>query len=415
MSQFPKNLQYYKFCAYGFLKNLKFFEIIFLLYLKETGISYLQIGLLYSVRQITKNILEIPSGLIADVLGRKRALLLAIFSYIVSFNIFYFAGSLIFFISAMVCFGIGEAFRSGTHKAMIIDYLHQNNMSEKKSAYYGSTRSWSQFGSAVSSLLAIPIVFINGSYKILFLAAAVPYLLDLLIISSYPKSLNGSTQSARSPITSKFKETFLDFFSMFKDRKIMRALFSEASYIALYKGSKDYLQPILKMYALSMPFFLSYGNEERTVTALGITFFAIFLINSFTSRNAWKLEKHLNSLPAANNLAYIIGVSAAGAAGLFYQYEMTAMAAVVFILIYVIQNLRRPLMVSYIGEIIPNKVMASGLSAGSQLETIIIAVFAPVLGLLIDTSGLGLGLFYSSLIFASFFVFARLPNQLKID
>jgi len=411
MSQFPKNLQYYKFCAYGFLKNLKFFEIIFLLYLKETGISYLQIGLLYSVRQITKNILEIPSGIIADVLGRKRALLLALFSYIVSFFLFYFAVSYYFFITAMVCFGIGEAFRSGTHKAMIIDYLHQNNLFERKSAYYGGTRSWSQFGSAISSLLAIPIVFISGGYKILFLAAAVPYLLDLLIISSYPNNLNGITQTEKKPVILKFKETFRDFISIFKEINILRALFSEASYIALYKGSKDYLQPILKLYALSLPFLLGFGMEKRTVIVLGIIYFFIFLMNSYTSRNAWKLEKYFNSLPAANNLAYIAGISAVGISGILYHLEYPVTAAIIFIMLYIIQNIRRPLMVSYISDIISNKIMASGLSAGSQLETAIIAVFAPILGLLIDFSGLGFGLLYSSLIFAVLFIFAKLPEQ----
>ena len=56
---FNKDLQFYKFCSYGFLKNLRFFEPFLMLFFIEKGLSYLQIGVLYSIREIGVNILEI--------------------------------------------------------------------------------------------------------------------------------------------------------------------------------------------------------------------------------------------------------------------------------------------------------------------------------------------------------------------
>ncbi len=289
MNSFPRTMQYYKFCAYGFLKNLKFFEIVFLLFLKDGGLSYWQIGVLYSVRQVTTNLLEIPSGLIADALGRKRALIFAMFSYVLSFFLFYFSLNYLSLIVAMIAFGGGEAFRSGTHKAMILDYLKLNNLLEQKSRFYGSTRSWSQFGSAISSLLAAAIIFFSGTYRVLFLAATIPFLLDLLLIATYPKELNGIGHFHDISILQKFKSTFSGFLGLFRDKKTIRALFSDAAYIAFYKGSKDYLQPILKITAVSLPLFLSLQQEKRTALLLGLVYFLIFLLTSFTSRKAWKL------------------------------------------------------------------------------------------------------------------------------
>ena len=66
------DLQIKKFCAYGFLKNLKFFEPYLLIFLMGKGISLFEIGILISVREIIINVFEIPSGVIADYFGRKR-------------------------------------------------------------------------------------------------------------------------------------------------------------------------------------------------------------------------------------------------------------------------------------------------------------------------------------------------------
>ena len=60
----------------------------------------------------------------------------------------------------MVFFALGESFRSGTHKAMILEYLKRNGLMAHKVAYYGHTRSWSQIGSAVMALTAGLMVFV---------------------------------------------------------------------------------------------------------------------------------------------------------------------------------------------------------------------------------------------------------------
>ena len=76
--RFVKDLQYYKFCLYGFLKNLRLFEPFLILFLESKEITYTQIGLLYSIKMIIRVIFEIPSGIIADALGRRGTML---FSY----------------------------------------------------------------------------------------------------------------------------------------------------------------------------------------------------------------------------------------------------------------------------------------------------------------------------------------------
>ena len=118
-----KDKQYYKFCLYGFLKNLRFFEPFFILFFLSKELSFLEIGTLYAVREIAINFFEIPSGIIADALGRRKTLASSFLVYIIAFIIFYSSGSFPLFILAMLFYALGDAIRTGINKAMIIDYL----------------------------------------------------------------------------------------------------------------------------------------------------------------------------------------------------------------------------------------------------------------------------------------------------
>ncbi|MBD3225797.1 MAG: MFS transporter [Caldithrix sp.] len=415
LQSFPRTLQYYKFCAYGFLKNLRLFDIFFILFFREAGLSFLQIGFLYSIRQITINILEIPSGLIADAIGRKQSLLFSMFAYLFSFIMFYVAEIYFLFSAAMILFGIGEAFRSGTHKAMILEYLKLNNLLSVKTRYYGSTRSWSQFGSAISSLLAMVVVFNTGSYRQLFIFSAVPYLLDFVLLSTYPRALNGKLTDGKEALNlriliNRFRHTFFDFSRMIRNGDAFQSIFSAATYIALYKTLKDYLQPVLKATALSLPVLMALQNEKRAAILVGLIYFAIFIINSIASRHAWRLETKFSNLGKTIDWAYLVGVLSVLAAAFFLIFNWQIAASVIFIGLYVIQNIRRPLVVSFLSRHISSNVMASGLSAESQLETILIALLAPVVGYLVDLLGLGGGIAISGLFFLAIYPLVRLQK-----
>lgn len=78
------------------------------------------------------------------------------------------------FVAAILFYAYGDAFRTGTHKAMIFEYLKIKGWHDQKVHYYGHTRSWSQMGSAVSAALAAMIVFITRDYQMVFLLLGNP-------------------------------------------------------------------------------------------------------------------------------------------------------------------------------------------------------------------------------------------------
>lgn len=387
-----RDKQFYKFSAYGFLKNLRFFDPFIILFFREMGMSFLQIGVLFSIREVSTNILEIPTGVFADAYGRRKSMIFSFLSYIVSFCIFYFLPIFWMYAVAMVCFAFGEAFRTGTHKAMIMEYLRLKNMTDFKVEYYGHTRGASQMGSAVSSLIAAALVFYIGGYRIVFLASVVPYVFGLFLMMSYPKELDGTesrSERQSGAMLSQIRETLKSFLKMFSNRQVVKALFNSAVYDAFHKTVKDYLQPILKALVISLPVMLSLQQGQRIAVLVGITYFLIYLLTSYASRKSSLFVKKTASLKRAVNATFLMGAVVLIATGVFTRTNFQIVAVFLFLLLYVIENLRRPIMVSYISDRIANDVMATGLSAESQLKTVLMAALAPAIGYLVDRFGLG--------------------------
>jgi len=394
---FLRDKQYYKFSFYGFVKNLKFFDPFIVLFFKEMGMSFLEIGTLFSIREITTNILEIPTGVVADAYGRRISMIYAFISYIIAFLIFYFFPSFGIYALAMVMFAAGEAFRTGTHKAMILEYLKIKNMLGQKVNYYGHTRSWAQFGSAVSSLIAAGLVFYTGSYKIIFLASVFPYVIGLLLMITYPKELDGVTHhknggGALVKTKNKIATTVKDFLALFTSKGILRALFNSSLYDGVFKTVKDYIQPIIQKYALLLPIFISYNKDKRVSLVVGIVYFFLFLLTTFSAASSEKLKRRFKSLERAINITFVFGALLIIGTGVTMQFNLCLYAIILFVFFYMLENLKRPISLAYVSEQISSRVMATGLSGESQLKTIFVAVLAPLMGYLADRIGVGGGI-----------------------
>ena len=396
-----RDRQFLKFRAYGFLKNLRFFDPFLVLFLRDAGLSFLAIGSLISIREVATNVLEIPTGLFADVFGRRKAMLLGFSAYLVSFVVFFLGSTFWMFALAMLAFSFGETCRSGTHKAMILEYLRQTGHEKHKVFYYGKTRAASQFGSALASLIAAGLVFWTGHYRMIFLASMLPYVLNFLLLASYPKALDGEhiSRSNRQWVSmcSQLRATVSGLWRLLKDPCALRGLLSSAGFDALFKSSKDYLQPVIQAQALSLPILVSMKLEQRTALLIGCIYFVIYLATSIASSHAGAVQARLKSLARCINLSLVVGIGLFVIAGCAEQAMWQGLAIAAFLGAYIIQNLRRPMLVGYLADRMPHKTMASGLSVEVQIRTILVAVMAPVLGWLADSVGVGTGIAITSI------------------
>ena len=408
---FEKNGQYFKFCMYGFLKNLRFFEPFLLLILLGKGLSYLEIGILYAAREISINIMEIPSGLLADTVGRRLTMVFSLLSYIISFLIFYAVSSYVLLFLAMIAFAFGDAFRTGTHKAMIFDYLHSKGWDSQRTYYYGHTRAWSQWGSALSALAAAFLVFWQGSYKSVFLFTTIPYTLNLFLIMSYPKYLDGPHHTDERKVSEVFMTVLRSLLSSVKKPKLLRIIANQSLYSGYYKACKDYLQPILKTLALSLPILLSFDYQKRTALMVGLVYSVLYGATALVSSRSGRFARRFGELATPLNLTMLVGISLGLLSGLFLHLTWVTLAVVLYLGIYVLENLRKPMGITYVSEHMRQDSLASALSVESQAESLVAAIIALLLGLFSTLFGVGLGILIVSGICGLLALLVWLPKE----
>jgi len=395
--RYQKDLQYAKFSAYGFLKNLKLFEPFLILFLLEKNLSYTLIGTLYAYREIMTNLLEVPTGIVADAFGRRRTMVQSFLAYITSFLIFYFAQTFWLLMLGMTFFAFGEAFRGGTHKAMIFEYLKMKGWQDQRVDYYGHTRSWSQNGSALSALLAAGIVFVTRRYDVVFLVSTLPYVLNLFLMLSYPRELdgtirtNGSVAQSLAIVRRSLKLTF-------KDSGALRATTNVCIYDGFYNAVKDFLQPIVKSLALALPLLAFLQEKQRSALLIGIVYFGIYLLTSQASRRSGAFAGRFATLAAPLNLTMLAGFGLGLLCGFSYLLGHDLAAILLFTGIFVIQNLRSPLSVTYVCDTVPYEILATSLSVRSLVTALYTAAMALAMGVLADHLGLGRALMVLALV-----------------
>ena len=393
MNPFEKNKQYVKFCLYGFLKNLRFYDAFLLIFLLDNGVSFSQVGILYAAREVMINIAEIPSGIIADIYGRKNSLIAAFLLYILSFIAFYYSNDFTILLIAMLLIGIGDAFRSGTHKGMIMDYLKLRNWEDHKIAYYGHTRSWSQKGSAVSALLAGLMVFFSGSYRIIYLVSIIPYVLNLINIYSYPDELNHSIKrKSRDRVA--LKELLKTVYQTLKKQQVLVIINSTALHSAFLKSIKDYIQPLMVNVAIILPVVVAIDSKSKSGLTIGICYFIIFLLTSYASQMAGKVSAL--RIKGIQKKTLLFGLLAGLLCGLLYHYEYWIVSLLVFVIIYIIENLRKPILTGFLVDNVPNEILTSVISTQSFYQTLTTAVLSISLGILADSFGIGIAFIFVS-------------------
>jgi len=128
MNQLPKNAKL--FIWFRVLFNCRFYYPVLAIFFIDLGLSISQYILLNAIWAIAIVLLEVPSGALADLVGRKRLLVGAAWVMIMEMALLVFApvgaGNWLFAVCALnrILAGMAEAAASGADEALAYDSLH---------------------------------------------------------------------------------------------------------------------------------------------------------------------------------------------------------------------------------------------------------------------------------------------------
>jgi MFS family permease len=125
------------FIAFRVFFNCRFYYPIFTVLFLDFGLTVAQFSILNAVWAATIVMAEVPSGALADIVGRRRLLVFAAFSMLVEMAILCFAPRgnttllFSFFLVNRVLSGLAEAAASGADEAIAYDALQANGMADQ--------------------------------------------------------------------------------------------------------------------------------------------------------------------------------------------------------------------------------------------------------------------------------------------
>eukprot|EP00466_Bigelowiella_natans_P001541 jgi/Bigna1/78239/fgenesh1_pg.53_\ len=441
----------YKFCAYGFLKNLQFFEAYLYVMLLAYGYDLSHIGLLQGIQACTTGgyfvvrkwfcafsielrinalrsadfidhatlsnqmmtvMCEYPSGVIADRCGKKISLLSSFIMYMVSFLLYSFGSEsfAVLAIAAML-YGMGEALRSGCHKAMILQWLERHGHLKQKTFLYSRTRSFSNLGSAINAVTAVClVVFVPGS-SVIFLGSIVPMMLDFILVATYPSYLNVWSETPAT-MWSLVKDEFSALVTLLSHPHNRRKVLSSSIFQASHKTLKDYIQPIMVILGGEMlkQWRVSGENRVRTLTkvVIGCTYALFYLVSCAGTRNSWRIAGLFSSEKTAMDRIFDAFLVLAIGIGVFVWTELPVLVIPAYLFLYFLTNTRRPLAMSQVSELMGKKRRATVLSVESLLNSIAFFILAPACGFIAHHFGI-------SVLFLAFGVSGLLLNFLYLS
>ena len=151
------NLQKQLRCVYlhAFTSSLKLTDAVWVVLLAARGFTLAQIGLAESVFHLTSLVCEVPSGMAADLLGRRRTLIFGGVLGICSAVTMAFAPSLAFICAGMGLKALGYNLLSGTTEALTYDSLKAAGREREYLQIDANATVFMRIASALGSLASL--------------------------------------------------------------------------------------------------------------------------------------------------------------------------------------------------------------------------------------------------------------------
>jgi len=146
-----KNLRLYRW--FQILSITPFFLPVVVMLWQQKGLGFAEIYLLQSIFALSMVILEVPTGMIADRVGKKLSLTLGCFVLIFGYAGYGFGEGFRSFVVAEVLIALGQSFLSGADSALLFDTLKALGREGEYRKHESRSRSAQMLSFAVCLLL----------------------------------------------------------------------------------------------------------------------------------------------------------------------------------------------------------------------------------------------------------------------
>lgn len=374
-----------------FIKVAKWFMLtmpILLLFYQDLGFSVEESFQLKAIYSVAIVLFEIPSGYAADVLGRKRTLIVGSILGTLGFAIYAVSSAFYAFLAAELILGVGQSFISGADSALLYDSLKADGRSHDYLKYEGRNFSIGNFSEAIAGVmggalaewsLRMPFVFQTG---IAFIAVPAAFMLVEPQLYTHTR-----------------KMTWGDVWGVVKYAMVKnKSLRYNIIYSSIIGSATLSMAWVYPLYLKEIGFREIYIGTSSTV---------LNLVVGLTTLVAYKIEQKLRPKTTVVGITIVIT-----GAFIIAGWLHSAWVLPLLLVFYFSRGIATPVLKDYINRITPSDIRATVLSIRSLIIRAYFAVLAPLFGYLTDRLSLSqafiiIGVIFMVLTCSSIFLFLR--------
>ncbi len=342
---------------------------------ESNGLGMKDIMVLQAVYSVAIVVLEIPSGYLADVIGRKKTLIIGAVFGTFGFLTYSLSHAFLGFLIAEIILGIGQSCISGADSAMLYDSLLEKGKEKEYTRFEGRVTSLGNVAEATAGIIGGLLAGIT---------LRIPYVAQTFVaFIALPAALTLSEPARTVPLIKAGISEILRIarFAVIEDRVLRRnILFSAVTGTAT-----------LTMAWFAQPFF--------EYAAIGIAWFGILwttlnLTVAVTSYTAHRLEVILGQRRSVLLIASLLPLGYLALSRFHSPWGL-----IVLYLFYLVRGYATPVLKDYINRVTASHIRATVLSVRNFIIRLLFALTGPMLGWVKDIYTLPQALLLAGAIF----------------
>lgn len=362
--------QRYKFYLASFLKNQTYFVPIIVLFFQDLGLSYSEIFWIFTIGSAFAFLIEIPTGMIADLFGNRKSIIVSKFLIFLSFVFFGFASGFVTLLLANLLYELGKSFRSGTETAFVFNYLDETRETEDNPKYTKIKINQKFFARVSEALAALVGGFIANQYGFswVFFIAAIPALVNFIQTLTWSRLSYEEKQKTEMP---SFSKQFLFIKNavkeVYQNKSILNLVLNISLFATAFAALDKFIQPYMKMSGLDLQYF-------------GMVYSVFLIIVAFLTKFASRIEEKIGGVKLMNYTNYVALIPLLILSLKLENYWSIGL----FFVVLMIDNLRSPIANNLFHEQVKKENRATMGSILELFKSVNKLWFLPVIGYMAD-------------------------------
>jgi len=363
------------------IKISKWFMVlmpVIVVFFMDNGLNMQQIFILKAINSVSIIALEIPSGYMADVLGRKKTLVLGSILGFIGFLAYPISFGFWGFVVAELFLGAGVSFISGSDSAILYDSLQIDRRENEYVKLEGRTISVGNFAEAIGGIIGGFLAAISLRYPAVLQA--------VIAFIAIPASLTLLEPDNRKNLKDVGIKQILKIvhISLFENKAL--------SWSILFSS-------IMGCSTLTMAWFVqAYFKEiNLPLEMYGIIWTVLNLSLGLVSLIAYKIENKIGIIWSAVIIGFALNAMYLLAGSIVSVWSLGF-----FLVFYLLRGIATPILKDYLNRLTDNEHRATILSVRSFIIRAIFAILAPLFGYVSDHYSIAQALILSGSLFILF-------------